>query len=282
MANVLACFRMSAVLIVLTIMALVWKPASADQTAALPTKKKIILAADLWCPYNCEPGSAQPGYVVEMARAIFEKKGYEVEYKVMEYEQAMADALHGRISAVIGLDRREGVEVERQEDAAGALKFQYPGSIIGRSASHLFVLKENPWRFNPAAAEASLAELGGKVGIVKGYACDLREQLSPANMLIEAGGSQPMRHLLVMLREGAIKAVIDDRNVIMYAAGRLGWALMIREAGLAEEETELNLAFCASCKAEADIFAQGVEELRASGELNKILSRYALNDWAGQ
>jgi polar amino acid transport system substrate-binding protein len=269
-----------AVAIVLTCIFWLVPAAGAEEGGVSQVKKKIVLGSDLWCPYNCAPGATLPGYVVEMARIIFEKKGYEVEYKVMEYEQAMTDTLRGRITAVIGLDRREGEEVEKQDDPSGSLKFQYPQSIIGRSASHLFVVKENSWRFNPDNPDASLAELGGQVGIVKGYACDLREKLLAANMLVEVGGTEPLNVLLARLREGRIKAVIDDRNVIMYAAGRLGWALMIREAGIAEEATDLNLAFCAECKNEADMFDQGVAEMRASGKLEKILLKYAIRDWA--
>ncbi len=281
MMNMMTGLRAAVALILLAGIAPVPATAGAeDGSGAQQMKKKIVLGADAWCPYNCEPGASLPGYVVEMARAIFEKSGYEVEYRIMEYEQAMADALHGRISAVIGLDRREGEEVEQQEDPSGGLNFQYPASIIGRSASYLFVLKESPWRFNPGNADASLAELGGRVGIVKGYACELREKLSAANMLVEAGGKEPLRDLLVKLRTGEIKAIIDDRSVILYTAGRLGWAMLLREAGLAEEQTDLNLAFCAGCKTEADIFERGVAELRSSGELAKILVKYKLKDWA--
>jgi polar amino acid transport system substrate-binding protein len=282
MMNTFSCFRAAVGIIVFVCIFWLVPAAGAEEGGAGQGKKKIVLGSDLWCPYNCEPGSALPGYVVEMARAIFEKRGYEVEYTMIEYEQAMTDALRGRITAVIGLDRREGEKVEKQEDPSGSLKFQYPRSSIGRSASHLFVVKANSWRFNPDNPDASLAELGGKVGIVKGYACDLREKLLAANMLVEVGGTEPLNVLLARLREGRIKAVIDDRNVIMYAAGRLGWALMIHEAGIAEEATDLNLAFCAECKNEADIFDQGLAELRASGELEKILLKYAIRDWTAK
>lgn len=48
--------------------------AKAETVNSEQTKKKVVLGADEWCPYNCTPGSNQPGYVVELAKAIFEKR----------------------------------------------------------------------------------------------------------------------------------------------------------------------------------------------------------------
>lgn len=36
----------------------------------------ITLVADEWCPYNCVPNSEKPGYAIEIAQEIFNKKKY--------------------------------------------------------------------------------------------------------------------------------------------------------------------------------------------------------------
>ena len=31
---------------------------------------EVVLLADAWCPYNCEPGSDTPGFMIEIAREL--------------------------------------------------------------------------------------------------------------------------------------------------------------------------------------------------------------------
>ena len=253
--------------------------ASAKDNKTAQVKKKLVLAADEWCPYNCEPGSAKPGYVIELAKIIFEKKGYEVDYKMIPWEQAKSDALQGKITGAIGMDKEEGEEAEKQEDPSGKKKFQYPQNEITINTSCFFVQKETSWKFDPANPDKSLEALGGKVGIAQGYAFDLRDKLLEKNMLVEVGGTTPLRELLAMLLAGKIKALIDDRNVVIYKAITLRWIRRIQEAGIAEEPAKLYIGFCPDCKEEAAVFSQGIDELRASGRLLPVLSNYYLPDW---
>ncbi len=253
--------------------------ACAQDNKTAQVKKKVVLAADEWCPYNCEPGSAKPGYVIELAKIIFEKKGYEVDYKMMPWEQAKSDALQGKMSGAIGMDKEEGEETEKKDDPSGKKKFQYPQNEITVNTSCFFVLTENKWQFDPENPDKSLAALGGKVGIAQGYAFDLRDTLLKKNMLVEIGGTSPLKELMVMLLEGKIKALIDDRNVVTYKAYSMKCARKLQSAGIAEEPAKLYIGFCPDCKAEAAVFSQGLDELRASGKLKTVLSNYYLDDW---
>jgi polar amino acid transport system substrate-binding protein len=253
--------------------------ADAKDNKTAQVKKKLVLADDEWCPYNCEPGSAKPGYVIELAKIIFEKKGYEFDYKMMPWEQAKSDALQGKITGAIGMDKEEGEEAEKQEDPSGKKKYQYPQNEITLNTSCFFVLTNNKWQFDPENIDKSLSALGGKVGIAQGYAFDLRDTLLEKNMLVEVGGTSPLKELMVMLLEGKIKALIDDRNVVTYKAYSMKCARKIQSAGIAEEPAKLYIGFCPDCKAEAAIFSQGMDELRASGKLKAVLSNYYLDDW---
>ncbi len=100
--------------------------ACAQDNKTAQVKKKVVLAADEWCPYNCEPGSAKPGYVIELAKIIFEKKGYEFDYKMMPWEQAKSDALQGKMSGAIGMDKEEGEETEKKDDPSGEKEISIP------------------------------------------------------------------------------------------------------------------------------------------------------------
>ncbi|MEQ1790535.1 MAG: hypothetical protein ABL857_08835, partial [Rickettsiales bacterium] len=35
----------------------------------------INIVADEWCPFNCDPESDKPGYVIELAKEIFKPYG---------------------------------------------------------------------------------------------------------------------------------------------------------------------------------------------------------------
>ena len=63
-------------------------------------KEKIILAADMWCPYNCEPDSKNPGFLIEMAKIIFEEHDIEIEYRLMPWSKALDAVKNGSIHAI--------------------------------------------------------------------------------------------------------------------------------------------------------------------------------------
>ena len=256
--------------------------AAGEKAPAGAAKKKVVLGADEWCPYNCEPGSAKPGYVIELAKLIFEKNGYDFQYKLVPWEQAKADALHGRISGAVCMEKKEGDDAEKKEDPSGKKKFQYPTNEITVNTSSFFVLASNTWRFDPGSPDASLAALGGKVGIAEGYAFDLHEKLAKKNMLVEVGGTSPLKELMTMLLEGKIKALIDDKTVVTYKAYGMKCARKIQNAGLAEEPRKLYIGFCPECGDEAAVFSKGLDELRASGKLKEVLGSYYLTDWTGK
>ena len=45
--------------------------------------KVLTLVADTYCPYNCTAGAKSEGILVDLTRAVFEAKGYEIRYKVV-------------------------------------------------------------------------------------------------------------------------------------------------------------------------------------------------------
>ena len=55
--------------------------ASKQATAAGAAIRRVILAADPWCPHNCLAGAPQEGYMVDIAREIFTAAGYEFDYQ---------------------------------------------------------------------------------------------------------------------------------------------------------------------------------------------------------
>ena len=54
----------------LTLMLLAGAVSQTWTTAA--TAETVTLRADVWCPFNCEPDAASPGYMIEIAKAALE------------------------------------------------------------------------------------------------------------------------------------------------------------------------------------------------------------------
>ncbi len=55
----------------------------------------ITLIADEWCPYNCDPESDYPGYIVEIANAIYKVAGYQVQYQNVPWSRALKAVTEG-------------------------------------------------------------------------------------------------------------------------------------------------------------------------------------------
>ena len=95
----------------------------------------ITIVADDWCPYNCEPGSDSPGYVVEVAREVFSMAGYSLEYKYVPWARAVREVDKGTYNGAIGAstgDLPTGIFPEEE------LGFYYKDFIIR---------KGDVWRF---------------------------------------------------------------------------------------------------------------------------------------
>lgn len=73
-----------------------------SRLVAHENKKEIIIGGDIWCPYNCVPGSEKPGYIVEIVRNALEEEGYVVVYKMTSWDIAVKSVSDGTLTGVVG------------------------------------------------------------------------------------------------------------------------------------------------------------------------------------
>lgn len=231
----------------------------------------ITLVADEWCPINCQPDAAQPGYAVEIAGQIFEKAGHKVEYKTLNWSKSIEDARKGLYDGIIGAAKEEA------ED------FVFPETEIGATANSFFVVKQSDWSFE------NLDSLGHVcTGIIKSYEYGdefdeyfARNKDNPQKVQ-EVSGDNPLEKNLRKLVGGRIDVVIEDRPVADYTIKRLGFQEQIKYAGNDGEPTDFFIAFSPRNPKAAEyaaLFSKGLEELRDNGRLLTILSEYGLQDW---
>lgn len=232
----------------------------------------ISIRADYWCPYNCNPDSDRPGYIIEAAKLIFSKAGHTIDYKTINWDRTIKE---------VGLGTFDG--------AVGAAKSEVPNFVFPQisqgKANLVFTTKADlPWKYK---GESSLK--GISIGLNAGYA-----QGDEINALVKkypqnfqfAKGENPVRRNLRKLLAGRIQAIFADENVIRYSADKMSISDQIKTAGtvktLSPNDNILYIAFSPKNPKSAqyaEILSKGWEAIRESGELETILKKYSITDW---
>lgn len=237
----------------------------------------IRMASDNWCPYNCEPDSDKPGYMIEIAKLIFEKAGHQVEYQIKPWSASIIECRKGNIDALPGTTKGEVPD------------FIFPDESFGACNVFFFTRKGSPWRYK------GIESLKGvKVGIQADYEYGERldayfsaHKNTPAVQVSES--DTPLVANIQKLLKGLIDTIPEDKSVFLNCAKGMNVIDQIQEAGIDPVKTvadfnatKLYMAFSPvnpKSKAYASILSKGIIELRASGELQKILDKYGLTDW---
>lgn len=242
----------------------------AGSPKAQAQSQTVTLAADEWCPYNCAPGAAKPGYMLEIAERAFAKRGLKVNYVVMPWTKALLDAQAGKIDGVIGASRSElknGV---------------FPRVAQGRSETVLAMHADSPFVYTGPASLRGL-----RIAAAKDYAYDQGPidayfASKEAKDKVEfAWGEEVQSQNIRKLLTKRVDAWIENRAVAMMTIAEISPLphLKLTPVGAAEP---VFIAF-SSAKADANLWAGLIAaetlHLRKSGELGQILIKYNLRDW---
>jgi len=242
--------------------------ASTANGAASP--KSLVIAADLWCPYNCLPESTLPGYMVELTQHAFDAVSpgqYHVIYKILTWKRAILQARNGYIDGIIGAVPSE------------AEQLHFPSEEQGLMIDRFFTRKDSSWSFQGVSelTHQSAFILGG----VDGYAYTKgvsRFMKSFPRQAYLASGANAMRKLVDLLDLGRIDAIVGNENVFRFAVrARPNGFQNYRIAGSTNVEEKLYVAFNQAILAQQ--LAEGTRLIRANGTLETILERYGLADW---
>jgi polar amino acid transport system substrate-binding protein len=237
----------------------------------------ILLQSDIWCPYNCAPDSKLPGYAIEIAKKIFEKAGHKFKYEVAPWSRSLKLAKEGQITAIVGVSRNEAPELI------------FPEQEFGISAIHFFKRKGFPWKFEGIGSFETV-----RVGIMADYeygdgldAYFEKNRKTRKVQIIRA--EEPLVLNIRKLLRGRIDVIPEDKSVFIETANGMGVLGKIEYAGVDPinskeglDEARLYMAFSPKnpkSKEYAKLLSAGIEQMRLSGELSKILAKYQLTDW---
>ncbi|OGR32370.1 MAG: hypothetical protein A2091_00490 [Desulfuromonadales bacterium GWD2_61_12] len=231
----------------------------------------VTVRADEWCPYNCAPDAAKPGYMIEVLKLIFAKAGHTVDYQQMNWARSIEEARIGKITAIVG------AVVSDAEDLV------YPKNAFGMSANGFCLRQGEKWSYR------GVKSFDGKVlGVIRDYSYDDEEidgyiEANKKNdkKIQISSGENALELSLRKLAKGRVDLVIDDSAVLQGTVQDLGLAGELSCAASGEPDP-VYVAFSPKdpkAKEYAALFDKGIEELRRDGTLKKILAGYGLHDW---
>lgn len=244
--------------------------AQAQQEVASSPKEALRLVADAWCPYNCEINSDAQGYIIDIARAIFEPLGHLVEYQNVPWSRAVRQTMAGEYDGAVGATK---------DEMKGAIFHEQP---IGYSGNYFVAHANSNWSYNGLA---SLEDVHIAAIQDYDYGDNISEYLTKNrkayNVSIMTGDNITQRNLK-LLAAGRIDVYLEDKNVALYAAKKQGALNDIKFVGKSNSIQALYIAFSPNnpnSQQYAKTLSKGVASLRSSGQLSEILARYGLTDW---
>lgn len=233
----------------------------------------IKLRADLWCPYTCEAGAEKPGYMIEIAKIVFEKKGHKIDYKTQDWKKTLEEVRKGIVDGAVGAAKSTDVG------------FEYPDSSLGKVRLRFYTPNKATWTFSDAKSLESQ-----QLGVVEGYTYNatidpyVAANKNNSKRIVMFTGDDAVKDAMRKLHKNDLAVYYEDEGVFRYLVKELGFSSSdFRVAGrVSSIDDELAIGFTKSnpkSKEWAKILSDGVEELRKSGELKKILVKYSAIDW---
>jgi len=233
----------------------------------------INIAVGDFCPYQCDPEKegGRIGFMSEFTKVIFEKAGYTVNFTVVPFKRAIIGTEKGKYDALVC-------------NTGHSKTLLFSQQRIGALQQKFFVRKGNPWQY---AGVKSLEHI--VVASVIGYDLSAfspeyeaylkKNSDTPAVQYI--GGDDFILRNAKKILAGRVTTYNEDAGLFNYATMKAGIGDRFSTAGVLGENS-LYMGFSPhnpKAKLYAEIFDNGIQVLRDSGELTRILSAYGATDW---
>lgn len=223
----------------------------------------ITVVADLWCPYNCQPGAAKEGIALDILRRSLQ--GVEINYQLMDWDQAITRSRAGEFDAIIGAARSDAPD------------FVFPAKSFAFTRNCFYASAKSAWKFS---GYEDLAKV--KLGVIKSYTygdqADKYITSAKPEQLLVAVGETPLNDLIAALDAGKIDVLVSDKNVFSYTTNEFGKRDAYRMEGCGDQD-DIYIAFSPANKERArqlaDKVTVAIEELSKKKLMPAIYSRYS-------
>lgn len=243
--------------------------------AAAPARgadRTIVLTSDDSPPYAvaASAGGGAEGFMIDVARAVFEKEGYRVRVDFFPYMRSIQEVREGRA---------DGVLLVAEATAPGLVFLKNP---ISREKVAFFVRKGSPWRY-------SGVESLERMRIATGFGFDFadpeigdfirrKSAAAPTMVQLISGKDVNSRNFQKLLSDRA-DIVIATEIIGTYVARQDGIFDQVEIAGRSKADIIAQTGFDPrnpAAAAYADMLSRGVAELIKSGKMAEIKARYGL------
>jgi polar amino acid transport system substrate-binding protein len=231
----------------------------------------ITLRADEWSPFNGDPTSDRPGYLIELATRIFAAAGHKVDYQLMPWERAIADVRASKFDCIVGAYKDDAPD------------FIFPSLPLGRDQQGFFRADGKPWQFDASTVQQQRLAVIGGYSYDDGGALDtyIKNNGHSPNVHVSKGDA-PLARNIRMLVAGRVDVAASSIPVMQAKLDELKLTGKVHQVDTLGEPYDVYIA-CAPgkilSKTYTELLSKGVQTLRTSGELQTILRKYGLSDW---
>jgi polar amino acid transport system substrate-binding protein len=238
-------------------------------------QETVHLRADYWAPYNGEPASEHPGFLIDIARAVFEPYHIEIDYEVTPWSRAVREVERGAADGVVGTDK------------LNTPKFVFPDEEQGMFSNAFMLRSDSSWVYEGLSSldKVHVAVVNNYVFGKDRWGGDIDAYLAQyAGKNVEIlNGEHPIETAVELLSKRRIDTYLDSPEVFFAAVSKMKLDPASFKKGVQlGPSIPVYIAFSPakdSSRRYAAILSEGMRRLRASGELSKILSVYGLKDW---
>jgi len=234
---------------------------------ASPDRKVITIGSDPWCPHNCLAEAPQEGYMIDIAREVFEASGYEVKYLNVSWARALQMTREGLLDAVVSAFTTDAPD------------FVFPDEPQGRSHIAMYTPADSQWLYRglESLTDQTLLAINGY-----SYSTELDDFIrshtdDPAKVWVISGPA-PLNRAIYLLNQHRADVYPEDVYVMTWALKDHAGIRPPRNAGLLQK-TDIYVAFSPEHERSgqlAALLSEGTAKLRENGRIREIMATYGL------
>lgn len=227
----------------------------------------IIIVGDPWCPYNCA-SQENPGFLIKLAKTVFEKHGHTIEYTVVPWKRAKLGIIDGIYDGIVGMAKNETTEK----------LYVFPTLEIAESQFCFYAANNSRWKYTGIPSLKNV-----RLGVINGYGYGAEstpiENYLKSNKntprVQEVSGEQPLAQLINLLLLDRLSVIVEDSKVMEQTLLQMDYQAKLKKVGCLENVDNIHIAFSAKnphSKQYATILSNGIQELKRTGEYDRIVN----------
>lgn len=243
--------------------------ALAMASATAIASETVTIRADSWYPMNGDPGADKPGYMIELAEAVFSKHGYDVEYRNMPWERALQSVRGGNHDCVVGAYESDAPD------------FLFPDESWGMDQSAFYAKPGGDWEYDgiESLSSVTVATIGG---YAYGEALDEYRDNNPDRFEV-LNANNALEQNIRKVAGGRVDVLLESPAVLEAQLQEMGMQGELVKVGELGDPVPMYIA-CSPANEErskklVNWVDEGTKALRDSGKLDEIMARYGLEDW---